>query len=161
MPTRRINPNRVKILRNFTARELADRLGVHKNTIRHWQRNGLAAIDGHRPQLFNGATVREFLTSRNKSRKRPCPPGALYCFRCREPRRPIPTTAEYFQMPSGAGDLRGTCGECGTTMHRRTRQEAIHAVLPGVLVQIREVPPRLNRSLSPSPNCDIERQTTA
>lgn len=161
MGSRRINPHRVKILRNFTARELADRLGVHKNTIRHWQRNGLNPIDGQRPQLFSGATVREFLISRNRSRRRPCPPGSLYCFRCREPRRPIPTSAEYFQMPSGAGDLRATCGECGTTMHRRTRHEAIHAVLPGVLVQIREAPPRLSGSLSPSPNCDMERQTTA
>ena len=161
MGWRRVNPNRVKILRNFTARELADRLGVHKNTIRHWQRNGLAPLDGQRPLLFSGAVVREFLILRSKSRKRPCAPGALYCFKCREARRPISTSVEYFRMPSGAGDLRATCGECGTTMHRRTRQEAIHAVLPGVLVQIREAPPRLNGRPSPSPNCDIERQTTA
>jgi hypothetical protein len=158
---RRINPNRVKSLLNYTTRELADRLGVHKNTICHWQRNGLDPIDKQRPYLFHGATVRAFLVSRNKSQKRPCAPGSLYCFRCREPRQPIPTAVEYIPMPPGPGNLRATCRECRTTMHRRVQQAAIQTVLPGVLVQIREPEPRLNGSPSPSPNCDFERKTTA
>lgn len=161
MSARRINPNRVKSLLNYTARELAERLGVHKNTIRHWQRNGLDPIDKQRPFLFHGAAVRAFLISRNKSQKRPCPLGTLYCFRCREPRPPIPTSVEYLPMPSGPGNLRATCGECGTAMHRRVQPGAIHTVLPGVLVQIREVAPRLNGSPSPSSNCDFKRKTTA
>lgn len=161
MATRRINPNRVKGLLNYTVRELAERLGVHKNTVGHWQRNGLDPIDNKRPYLFHGGTVRAFLISRNKSRRSPCPPGSLYCFRCRAPRRPIPTSAEYHRMPSGPGNLRATCGECRTAMHRRVRHSAIHTVLPGVLVQIREAAPRLNGSSSPSPNCDSARKTSA
>ena len=51
---RRVNPNLVKRNRSYTASELAARLGVHKNTVRHWQRDGLAAIDGGRPTLFHG-----------------------------------------------------------------------------------------------------------
>ena len=158
---RRINPNLVKIHRTYTARELAVRLGVHKNTVRHWQRLGLAPIDSHRPAVFQGATIRAFLTARNQARKRPCPIGALYCFRCRKPRRPIPTTVEYVPMPSGAGNLRAACSECGTIMHRRAQQSAIHAILPGVLVQITEAAPRLSESPPPSTICDFERQTTA
>jgi hypothetical protein len=68
MSGRRINPNRVKIHRNYTARGLADSLGVHKNTIRHWQRNGLVPIDNQRPYLFHGAAVRAFLAEWNKRR---------------------------------------------------------------------------------------------
>ena len=161
MSARRINPNRVKIHRNYTARELADRLGVHKNTVSHWQLDGMVPIDGQRPYLFHGSTVRAFLISRNKSRKRPCPPGSLYCFRCRAPSQPILTSVEYLPAPSGPGNLRATCGSCRTIMHRRVQQTAIHTVLPGVLVQIREVAPRLNDSPCPSPNCDFERQSTA
>lgn len=56
--TRRVNPNLVKIHRSYTARELADCLGVHKNTVRHWQRKGLTPIDARRPYLFKGAVVR-------------------------------------------------------------------------------------------------------
>jgi hypothetical protein len=152
---RRANPNRVKINRTDTARELADRLGVHKNTIRHWQRNGLEPIDGRRPYLFHGATVRAFLIARKAKLKRPCPNGMLYCFRCREPRRPAPTSVEYLQMRPETGNLRAACGECGTVMHRRVRQAAIHSVLPGLLVQIREAPPRLNEKADTSPNCAL------
>jgi hypothetical protein len=155
MSGRRINPNWVKQNRNYTARKLADRLGVHKNTVRHWKRNGLAPIDDQRPTLFHGADVRNFLIERNQERKRPCPPGTIYCFRCREPRRPISTAVEYLQIGGRPGNLRAPCSACGTIMHRRVRQEAIQAVLPGVLVQIRQAPPRLNETTDPSSNCAL------
>jgi hypothetical protein len=158
---RRINPNRVKIHHSYTARELADRLGVHKNTIGHWKRNGLKAIDDRRPYLFDGATVREFLASRNRSQKRPCSMGTLYCFRCREPRHPAPTSIEYVQSKAAAGNLRALCSECGTTMCRRMRKDAIPTILPGLLVQITQASPRLNGSPAPSSNCDLERQMLA
>jgi hypothetical protein len=159
MSRRRANPNLIKIHRNYTARELADRLGVHKNTIRHWQRKGLAPLDEHRPCLFQGAAVRAFLIEKYAMRKRPCPAGTLYCFRCREPRPPLPTSLEYVQMRPGSGNLGGICIDCGTVMHRRVRQAAIHSVLPGLLVQIREAPPRLSGSPDPSLDCGEERRS--
>ena len=161
MSSRRVNPRQVKIHWNYTARELADRLGVHKNTVRNWQRNGLAPLDRQRPLIFHGAVVRAFLIVWNKRRKQPCPARTLYCFSCREPRRPTASSVEFVQSPAGPGNLRASCCECGTAMHRRSKQSAIHSVLPGLLVQIREAPPRLNRSPSPSLNCDFERQTKA
>jgi hypothetical protein len=159
MSRRRANPNLVKLHRNYTAKELADRLGVHKNTVRHWQQNGLKPIDAQRPHLFKGAAVRAFLLSHYAKRKRPCPPGTLYCFRCREPRQPVSSSVEYVQMKPGSGNLGGICNECGTIMHRRVRQAAIQSVLPGLLVQIREAAPRLSGSPNPSLDCDQERRT--
>lgn len=161
MSRRRANPNLVKIHRCYTARELADCLGVHKNTVRHWQRKGLNPIDGQRPSLFKGAAVRAFLAGQYAKRKRPCPAGTLYCFRCREPRAPVSTSVEYVQMCPGSGNLRGICVDCGTVMHRRAKQSAIHSVLPGLLVQIREAPPRLSGSPNPSLDCDEERRSAS
>lgn len=155
MRRKHLNPARVKIHWNYTARELADRLGVHKNTIRHWQRHGLAPLDQQRPYLFHGATVRAFLAQRRQRRKRPCPTGTLYCFRCREPRRPKPNSVEYLQMRAQTGNLRAVCNECGTVMHRRTRQAAIATILPGLLVQIREAPRRLKWMDEASTNCAL------
>lgn len=155
MAGRRINPYRVKILRNYTARKLADCLGVHKNTVRHWLRHGLSPVDDQRPFLFHGAAVRTFLVEWNKRRKRPCPIGMLYCFRCREPRTPAPTSVKYLRATAGAGNLRAPCSDCGTVMHRRVRQEQIHAVLPGVLVQITEASQRLSEKLDPPSHCDL------
>lgn len=161
MSSRRVNPLRVKIHWNYTARELADRLGVHKNTVRNWQRNGLVPLDRRRPLIFQGAAVRAFLVLWNKRRKQPCPTGTIYCFTCRQPRRPTASSVEFVQSSAGPGNLLASCSACGTAMHRRAKQSDIHSVLPGVLIQIREAPPRLNGSPSPSPNCDFERQTTA
>src|SRR5438034_764512 len=68
MSRRRANPNLVKIHRSYTVRELADRLGVHKNTVRHWQRHGLTPVDAQRPYLFKGAAVRAFLIGQSAMR---------------------------------------------------------------------------------------------
>lgn len=151
MPCKRVNPYLVKIHRSYTASELAARLGLHKNTIRQWQREGLVAVDAGRPTLFQGAIVRAFLTSRNASRKRPCHPGTLYCFRCREPRRPALAKADYTELRPGNGNLRAICETCGSIMHRRVRAASLAAVMPFVDVQIREALPRLSWARSPFP----------
>lgn len=85
MAARRPGPNAVKLNRTYDVAELAARLGVHKNTVRQLQREGLKPLDSRRPVLFHGATVRAFLSSCSSSRKPPCPPGTLYCFKCRPP----------------------------------------------------------------------------
>jgi hypothetical protein len=158
MSARRVNPNVVKLHRAYSVGELAIRLGVHKNTVRHWQREGLQAIDGNRPVLFQGATVRAFLGKRRTSRKRPCPPGTLYCFRCRVPRPPALGMVDYVAMTAVSGNLKAICATCDTIMHRRARQASLSAILPGLNVQITEPLPRLRGSPLPSLNCDSGRQ---
>src|SRR5687768_17055751 len=115
----RVNPNRVKTHHSYSATELAVRLKVHKNTIRHWQKQGLHAVDSTRPLLFQGGSVRAFLIARNRAQKRPCPPGMLYCFRCREPRRPALGMADFLELRRETGNLRASCETCETIMHRR------------------------------------------
>ena len=158
MAARRVNPGAVKMHRSYTAGELATRLGVHKNTVRNWQREGLPAIDRTRPLLFQGQAVREFLTCRNASRKRPCPPGTLYCLRCREPRAPALGMVDYFETKPGTGNLKALCESCEATMHRRARRAALAAVMPGIAVQVRLAPERLSGRQCPSLNCESGRQ---
>ena len=153
MPARRVNPYLIKCNRSHTAGELAARLNVHKNTVRHWQHDGLKAIDGSRPAMFQGAAVRAFLILRNSARKRPCPPGTFYCFRCRQPRPPALGMVDYVELKPGAGNLRALCETCETIMHCRVRRSALGAIMPGIEVQIREDPPRLCGSPDPSLNC--------
>ncbi len=136
MAARRVNPNLIKLHRTYTVGELAQRLGVHKNTVRQWQREGLRPIDAGRPVLFQGAAVRAFLTQRNAGRKRPCPPGTIYCFRCRAPQAPAGGMVDYLALTTQAGNLRALCETCGGLMHRRVQEGAISAVMPGVAVLI-------------------------
>lgn len=158
MPARRVNPNRVKLHRSYSVEELARCLDVHKNTVRHWQAKGLAAIDKGRPVLFQGATVRCFLANRNTSRKQPCSPGTLYCFRCRSPRAPALGMVDFVPMRPGSGNLRALCECCATIMHRRVREADIARVMPGCTVQFAQGQPRLSGQAAPSLNCDFERQ---
>jgi len=154
MAPRRANPQRVKLHRIYSAAELATCCGVHKNTVRHWQAGGLEPVDKGRPVLFDGATVRAFLAKRNASRKRPCPPGTLYCFKCRESRPPAMGMVEMTCRNATSGNITAICEVCGTLMNRRTRLAAIGAIMPGLAVQIREAGPRLSERTDPSLNCD-------
>jgi excisionase family DNA binding protein len=156
VPARSVNPNLVKRNRSHTAGELAALLGVHKNTVRNWQRDGLAAIDDGRPVLFHGEAVREFLGKRNARRKQPCSPGTFYCFRCRAPRPPALGMVECLELKPGTGNLRALCETCETIMHRRVRLSHLAAVMPGIDVQIREPRSRLTDRPGPSLNCDSE-----
>lgn len=136
MPVR-ANPRRVKLHRSYTGGELAALLEVHKNTIWHWQREGLKPIDKGRPALFQGQQVRTFLTDRNARRKRPCPPGTLYCFRCRASQPPALAMVDWIERRPGTGNLQAICGTCDAVMHRAARRADLSAIMPGIAVQIR------------------------
>lgn len=158
MPARRVNPNRVKLHRSYSVEELARCLDVHKNTVRHWQGKGLEPIDTGRPILFQGATVRAFLANRNSSRKRPCPPGTLYCLRCRAPRSPALGMVDFIPMRPGSGNLCALCGCCEATMHRRAREADIGKIMPDCTVQFAQGHTSLSGQTAPSLNCDFKRQ---
>lgn len=154
MRLHRANRHRVKLHRIYTAAELAACCGVHKNTVRHWQANGLEPVSNDRPALFDGATVRAFLAKRNASRKRPCPPGTLFCFKCRQPRAPAFGMVEVTCQNAATGNLSAVCEACGTMMHRRTRLAAIGTIMPNLDVQIRQAGPRICERTRPSLDCD-------
>jgi len=146
MATRRVNPRVVKLHRTYDVAELASRLGVHKNTVRYWQAEGLKPLDGPRPVLFHGSTIRAFLLSRSASRKSPCPSGTLYCFKCRAPRSPALGMVDYLPITATGGNVRAICATCETVMHRRALQSSLPTVLTGCDVQIVQASPRLRGS---------------
>jgi hypothetical protein len=157
MASRRFDPRAVKLHRSYSVPELADCCGVHKNTVRHWQRDGLKPVDDKRPILFHGATVKLFLSNRKANRKRPCPAGTLYCLRCRTPRQPAPGPITFVSINALSGNIRAICAACGTVMHRRARKAALRSILPGRQVQFAEGQPRLKGRSHPSLNCDLKR----
>ena len=69
--------------------------------------------------LFQGAIVQAFLSARNASRKRPCPPGSLYCFKCREPRCPALGMVDFISINDKAGNIRALCATCETVRRAR------------------------------------------
>ena len=160
MAARRVHAQAVKQHRSYSVGQLAACCGVHKNTVRHWQSAGLMPLDDQRPIMFHGMAIRAFLATRKASRKRPCPAGTLYCFRCREPRPPAPGLVEFVAINVLSGNIRATCATCGTLMHRRARKAALASILPGRAIQFAEGQQRLKGRSTPPLNCDSERCAT-
>lgn len=154
MSVRRINPQKAKLHRAYSVEEAARALGVHKNSVRGWIKNGLPVVDGGRPVLILGHELKDYLERKRKARKRPCPPGTIYCFKCREPRRPALSMVEYVSGNGATGNLTALCETCDTMLFRRARHSDLATIMPGIDVQIREAGARLLERPSPSLNCD-------
>ena len=95
MRKRAPNPRRVKIHRSYTVDDAAQLFGCHRNTICHWQKEGLKPVDGKRPVAFEGPALTAFLEARRGARRRRLKPGEIYCLPCREPKEPAGDMAEY------------------------------------------------------------------
>lgn len=151
---KRINPRLAKLHRSYSVVELADVMRVHRHTVRGWLKAGLPTVDGARPILILGCAFQAWWTKKRKAAKRPCPPGQMYCFKCRVPKAPALGMVEYMPTNAATGNLKALCETCGTIMHRRARLADIDAKMPGLDVQITQAPSSIAAMAHPSPNCD-------
>ena len=118
MKRRHPNHRLVKINRSYTVEEIAKLFGIHKNTVRHWVKDGLVAIDDKRPMLILGHVLVEFLQTRRMKNKQTCKPGEFYCLRCRAPRSPAGNMADYVPVTEKIGNLVAICPVCNAIMNR-------------------------------------------
>ena len=88
MANRHHSARRVKRLRSYNVREAAKATGATPATVRHWSRNGLEPVEGVFPTIFRGVDIIEFFDRRAAKRKKPCGPGRMFCFHCKEPKIP-------------------------------------------------------------------------
>lgn len=119
MKKRHPNPRLPKIHRNYTVEEVANLFGVHRNTVREWVKRGLPTNDNRRPMLILGGDLVTFLRARRAKNKRPCQPGEIYCVRCRQPKAPAGSMADYQPMTGTLGNLIAICPDCEAIMYRR------------------------------------------
>ena len=152
--SRHPNPRLVKIHRSYTVEEVARILRKHKNTVRSWIKHGLRPIDGRRPTLIHGLELVSFLQNRRISGKQPCPPGYLYCLKCRSPKQPAAGMADYLPISDTSGNLRALCPDCGKFMHRRCSLAKLNVVGVGLDVAFPQAVSRLRESAVPSLICD-------
>jgi hypothetical protein len=121
----RINPRKIKIHISYAVEELARTLGCHKQSVRNWLKQGLAALnDGKRPLLIQGAVARAFLEGRRRRARRRCEPDELYCLSCRQPRTAIDGTLAIGAVQDRTPMLSGVCSNCGTRMFKKVSAAA-------------------------------------
>jgi MerR HTH family regulatory protein len=150
------NSRRVKKHRSYTVEEAARLFGCHRNTIRHWQKQGLKPVDGKRPVVFEGLTLAAFLEARRGARRRCLKPGEIYCLPCRAPREPAGDMVEYVHLTEARGNLRGICPTCDRLIHRVVSRAQIEAVRGKLNVTFTEPSPRIRETSRPSVDCDFK-----
>ena len=158
MAKRRHNPRLVKIHRSYTVEEVARLYGIHKNTVRNWFKNGMVPIDEQRPTLVHGLDLQCFLEQQRRSAKQPCPPGYLYCLKCRKPQKPACDMADYVVHTETVGNLRGICPDCETIMNRRVSLAKIDDVGADLEISFPEDATRIRERTVPTVNCDFRKE---
>ena len=119
------NPNLVKINRNYTFEELAALLGVHKNTVSSWVKNGLPCLDERRPFLILGGEARAYLQQKRTDKKQRCKPDELFCMSCKAPTKPAENFVEYVPMSLTKGRLTGFCERCESVVNKFVRYDSL------------------------------------
>jgi excisionase family DNA binding protein len=115
----RLDPRRAKVHYSYTVAEAAVLLGVHRNTVRHWIKAGLSTLRAGGLTLVLGDELRTFLMRRQARRRVHCPPGSMFCLKCRAARRPPESLLEVATITATTANLRSICPDCESLMHRR------------------------------------------
>jgi hypothetical protein len=155
MGKRQPNHRLVKIHRSYTVEEIADLFRLHKNTVRHWVKDGLATIDNKRPMLILGNVLVAFLQVRRSKNKKRCKPDELYCVRCRAPKPPAGDMAEYYPITERFGNLVAICPDCDVIMNRRVSLAKIEQIRGKMEISFPEAVQRLIDRASLTVNSDL------
>ena len=161
MKRRHPNPKRVKIHRNYTVEEVAGLFPVHKNTVRQWVKEGLPVCDDLRPILILGNDLVAFLNFRRTRNKQKCKPGELYCLRCRAPRVPAESMADYTPQTDLVGNLSAICPDCHSIMNKRVSRSKLDELVGIMDITFPQGVRRIGESPRPSLNCDFSTEGEA
>lgn len=147
----------IKKHRNYTMDEAARVLGVAKGTIRRWIKDGLPAIDDHKPFLIIGRDLIDYLESKTPPKQK-CQLHQCYCLSCRAPRDPAFGEVEYLPVGPCSGNLRALCAVCTTVMHKRIGTGKLEALKAIVSVSTPQAEQPLGDSHRPSLNEHLGRE---
>ncbi len=154
MRKRHHNHRLVKINRSYTVEEIAKLFNTHKNTVRRWVKEGLTTTDDKHPMLILGHVLTAFLQARRIKNKQSCKPGELYCVRCRAPRLPAGSMAEYGPVTEKFGNLTAICPDCHSIMNRRVSLAKIDQICNGMDIIYSDAVQRLRDSSQLTVNSD-------
>jgi len=153
---RRYPVNRIKLSCSYEPAEIAKLFGLHRNTVRHWLKDGLQPIDDRRPILVHGAVLKAFISERQQARRQKCGPGEFFCFRCRASRKAWGNVADLASHTEKVAKLTALCCICETEMHRTIRQADVPK-LDGLI----DIQPIASERLRDRPdanvNCDFDK----
>jgi len=158
MRKRHPNYRLVKIHRSYSVEEIARLFNTHKNTVRRWVKEGLTTTDDKHPMLILGHVLASFLQARRIKNKQTCKPGEIYCVRCRVPKLPAGSMAEYSFITDKFGNLTAICPDCHSIMNRRVSLAKIDQIFSGIDIIYSDAVQRLRESSKLTVNSDLNEE---
>ncbi len=156
---RRPNYRKVRSHQVYTTAEAAEKLGVHRQTVRRWVCDcGLPAAMDQKPWLIDGRDLKRFLEDRCRASKCPLGPGEFFCLPCRTRRRPDGGLADYRPKSPAVGMLSGLCPACGRLMHRTIRHADLGRLTPNLEVAFPIADAGISSTATPTVNVQIQQE---
>ena len=143
---KRINPNLVKIHRNYTVEEVANIISVHKNSVRLWIKDGLPICDEKRPLLILGKELKLYLQTKRQKKKRKCKSYEIYCMRCKASKRPAGNMVD-LEFNGATRCLVGLCPDCSGVMNKFIKESDLEKVREELDVSLSGSQKHINKSL--------------
>jgi len=144
----------IKLNYSYSIDEIAELLGVHKQTVYEWKKRGLKTIDDTYPALVHGGDLIEFLSKEKSNRKVKCKDNEMYCFKCRAAREVSGNKIDIIHRNSQILDMTGRCAICDTKMCRSSSLKNL-----SLLQTIFEIQPMRSEILVGSDNCTVNTET--
>jgi len=102
----------VKKHRIYSVADLMRRYSVSANTVSNWVGEGLTPSDGHKPYLFQGASIRYFHGQRRERLRTNLRAGEFKCTGCKAAVFPAIDTVHDFQSKSKSHMYVAVCPDC-------------------------------------------------
>jgi hypothetical protein len=150
------NPRLAKSLRTYDVAEVARLYGCHRNTVRHWFKQGLKPIDDGRPTVILGKLLNDFHAARRAAGKRPCGPGEIYCAPCRKPQRPAGGMVDIEPFRPNVWKVTGIRPGCDRLLHQRVGAARLTHFQSIACVGATKPHKRIGETSASSVNCDLD-----
>jgi DNA-binding XRE family transcriptional regulator len=102
----------------YTLQEAADLLGVSRQTVAQWEKEGLPVMGERVPKLAYGADLKAFLQKRESARKQKMQAGEMYCLSCKAASVPAEGRVFLSLLNQKRALLSGVCTRCGGRISR-------------------------------------------
>jgi hypothetical protein len=114
---RKYNLRKLNRHKSYDSSQLQELLGVHKQTIKTWKKEGLKPIDGGcSPYLYSGSVLIDFLAKRTNSQKLKLHDDEMYCLKCNKAVKPLELKTIQTGKILGSGNesiaITGICPLC-------------------------------------------------
>ena len=116
---KRVSTRKIKKHRLYTYEEAGGAVGVTSDTVRtSWRSNGLQVMTANSPHYILGAELIRYIEDKQAKKSVKMALDQMYCFKCKEPRKPLWAMVDYIPINGTRGRLTGLCEACEGGLQR-------------------------------------------